>query len=174
MDEAIRGLPDSEFQEELRKCEEHSLVSERELRNMKKTMVSYVQEVGRALEKRFSNESFYADQCSFIEPLKRNFQKADIKQVLQMVDSGSWFNVDKLERQYKSYLFDGSLDFLFTDTCDRDITRFFLTLVQQEEFSELARLALLLLTVSPDSVACERGFSVMNYVKNEYRTSLAD
>ena len=50
-------------------------MSERELRNMKKTMVSYVQEVGRALEKRFSDESFYADQCSFIEPLKRNFFK---------------------------------------------------------------------------------------------------
>ena len=67
MDEAIRRLPDIEFQEELRKCEEHSLVSERELRNMKKTMVSYVQEVGRVLEKSFSNESFYADQSSFIQ-----------------------------------------------------------------------------------------------------------
>ena len=135
-------------------------------------MISYMHKVGLALETRFSDESFYADQCSFIEPLKRNFVRCDIKQVLQKVDSRGWFNIDKLQRQYKMYLFNGSLDFLFTDTCKQDITKFFLYLFKKEQFSELARLVLL--TVSPDSVACERGFSVMNYVKNEHRTSLTD
>ena len=130
-------------------------------------MISYMHKVGLALETRFSDESFYADQCSFIEPLKRNFIRCDIKQVLQKVDSRGWLNIDKLQRQYKTYLFNG---FLFTDTCKQDITKFFLYLFQKEQFSELARLVLL--TVSPDSVACERGISVI--VKNEHRTSLTD
>ena len=43
---------------------------------------------------------------------------------------------------------------------------------QLEEYSELAKLALLLLSISPDSVACERGFSCMNFIKNEYRSRL--
>jgi hypothetical protein len=72
----------------------------------------------------------------------------------------------------QNLFFDNSLDLLLEDTCNKDITTFFLTLLQEEEFSEFDRLALLVLTLSPDSVSCERGFSVMNYV--EYHTALTD
>ena len=44
----------------------------------------------------------------------------------------------------------------------------FNVLFEGDEYKELASLAMLLLSISPTSVICERGFSVMNYVKNQY------
>ena len=70
------------------------------------------------------------------------------------------------------FIGDSTLDFFFDVTCKKDSAVFFTHLLQSEEYSELARLALLILCISPDSVACERGFSCMNYVKNQFRTRL--
>jgi cbb3-type cytochrome oxidase cytochrome c subunit len=75
--EAIENLPDSAFQEQLKNCEYHSLIDEGELKKMK-VMIAYIYEVGQALEERFSDEDFYADDCSFTEPLKRKYNKCNI------------------------------------------------------------------------------------------------
>ena len=50
--------------------------------------------------------------------------------------------------------------------------KFWCELFDGDEYKELASLGLLLLSISPTSVICERGFSVMNYVKNQYRSVL--
>ena len=42
------------------------------------------------------------------------------------------------------------------------------------EYKELAKLAILLMTITPDTCECERGFSVMNYVKNKLRTAMTE
>ena len=42
----------------------------------------------------------------------------------------------------------------------------------ESDGSHSSLLALFLLVISPTSVLCERGFSVMNYVKNEFRSLL--
>ena len=83
VDIAIENLPDRAFQDELKKCDDHALLSDREIRNVKNTVISYLHEMGQALEKRFSDEKIFADQCSFLEPLKRNFQKCDITKVME-------------------------------------------------------------------------------------------
>ena len=44
--------------------------------------------------------------------------------------------------------------------------------IKLEEYNELARLVLLIYCISPDTIMCERGFSNMNYIKNQYRTQL--
>ena len=51
-------------------------------------------------------------------------------------------------------------------------TQQFVKLYEDEEYNELARLPLLIYAISPDSVTCERGFSIMNYIKNQYRSRL--
>lgn len=53
--------------------------------------------------------------------------------------------------------------------CGGDIVKFWCHLYKNEgdEYRELSSLALLLLSIFPTSVLCERG---MNYVKNEYRS----
>ena len=50
--------------------------------------------------------------------------------------------------------------------------KFFIKLYKDDDYNELARLALLVLCISPDAVTCERGFSNMNFIKNQYRTRL--
>ena len=53
--------------------------------------------------------------------------------------------------------------------CGGDIVKFWWHLCNNkgDEYKELSSLALLLLSIS-----CERGFSIMNYAKNEYRSVL--
>ena len=65
-----------------------------------------------------------------------------------------------------------TLAFVFEGASNSDPVVFFLKLYNEEEYNELARLALLIYAISPDSVACERGFSSMNYIKNQHRTRL--
>ena len=56
---------------------------------------------------------------------------------------------------------------------NEDTVKFWCLLFDGDECKELASLGLLLLSISPTSVICERGFSVMNYVKNQYRSVLS-
>ena len=50
--------------------------------------------------------------------------------------------------------------------------KFWCQLYKEEDYKELASLAFKLLVISPTSIIYERGFSVMNYVKNEFRSLL--
>ena len=50
--------------------------------------------------------------------------------------------------------------------------RFWCQLYKIEQYKELAKLAVLVMTLTPDTVECKRGFSCMNYIKNELRSNL--
>ena len=50
--------------------------------------------------------------------------------------------------------------------------KFFITLLDNENYSEIGKLALLLYSLAPDSVEAERGFSLMNITKNYFRSRL--
>ena len=54
----------------------------------------------------------------------------------------------------------------------KDYAKFWYALYEGEDYKDLAKLALLLLSISPTSVICEREFSTMNYIKNEFRSVL--
>ena len=126
---------------------EHLLISEREMKNMKKSMVSYVQKLRRALEKKVSDERLLDDQCSFIEPLKKNFQKADINQVLQIVYS----------------------ELLFNQTCWKDNTsHIYLTVLLT--FYSLTCATETLLNFSSLLSSKQNSVSLLDWRKNEYRT----
>ena len=81
------------------------------------------------------------------------------------------FDCNVLSSQHRLYVNDTTLHFQY-ELCGEDYIKFWCKLYMDDEFQQLARLALLLLTISPTSVICERGFSVMNYVKNEFRSLL--
>ena len=67
---------------------------------------------------------------------------------------------------------DSSLDFSY-ELCQKNKVTFWCELYESDDYKDLAKLAILLLTVSPSSVICERGFSSMNYIKNEFRSVLS-
>ena len=66
---------------------------------------------------------------------------------------------------------DRTVDVQF-NLCNEDTVKFWCELFNGDEYKELASLGLLLLTICPTSVICERGFSIMNYVKNQYHRSV--
>ena len=88
-----------------------------------------------------------------------------------MIYSPFEFDCSVLSSQYRLYENDVTISFQY-ELCGKDHIKFWCELYMGEEYKELASLALLLLVISPTSVICERGFSVMNYVKSEYRSAL--
>ena len=54
----------------------------------------------------------------------------------------------------------------------KNYAKFWCTLYEGEGYKDSSKLVLLLLSISPTSVICERGFSTMNYIKNEFRSVL--
>ena len=152
---------------------EHSLISERELNDITNTMVKYIVTVGMSLHERFPEMDFVIENTSFLDPSLRQLQKASIKLLTDRFHTGKEsfvFDSSIIGSEYAMYRNDATLDLQY-QKC-KSIIKFWCQLYETEEYKQLAFLALLLLSISPSSVLCERGFSVMNYIKNEYRTLL--
>ena len=165
-------MPGEDFHDHLDQCEEHSLLTMTKLKNAKAAMVSYVHAIGLAIEERYPEKKLILGHCAFLEVSRRKFQKCDIGCVIDKFSNGH-INRSLCIQQYTAFMNDSTLDFIYECTCKKDSVAFFVYLYTEcEEYSELARLALLLLCISPDTVACERGFSTMNFVKNEFRSRL--
>ena len=100
-----------------------------------------------------------------------SLQQPDIQVLSEKFHTGQHpfvFDSNVLKSQYRLYINDTTLDFQY-ELCAKEYVRLWCKLYSGEEFKELATLALLLLTISPTSVICERGFS-MNYVKRSVLT----
>ena len=130
--------------------------------------------LGKTIEQRFPELDFMTEQLCFTNPPQRKLHQCDINTVIDKFsnDQGIKFCKTTVHKQYRTYCHDTTLDFLFETTCGSNPTHFFVTLYNEEDYNELARLALLIFAISPDSVACERGFSMMNFIKNQYRSRL--
>ena len=174
MEEALLLCPGSDFQKHLADCSDHALMSERELHEAKQIMYSYIVTVGKALENRFPDMNFIVENTAFINPALRKFQEPDLLALstkFQTDYSPFQSSHDVLTYQMRTYQNDSTLDFQF-QLAENDLVKFWCELHTGEDYKELSSLALLLLIISPTSVVCERGFSVMNYVKNEFRSVL--
>ena len=64
-------------------CVEHSLLTERDLKQAKETMVLYVEAVATSLIERFPEMDFIIDNTSFLDPSLRRFQKASIPNLVE-------------------------------------------------------------------------------------------
>ena len=79
LEDAVPLFPGSDFQKHLFDCEEHALMTERELKSAKKVMYSYIVTVGKALEKRFPDMEFIIKNTAFLDPTLRSFQQPNMQ-----------------------------------------------------------------------------------------------
>ena len=143
--------------------------SGRELKQAKENMVSYIYAVASSLKSRFPEMGFVIANTSFLDPSLRQLHKADISSLVDRFNCNRdpfSFEASLIATQYSMYCNDSSFDFAY-EVCNKDHVTFWCELYEAEEYKELASLAVLLLSISPTSVICERGFSCMNYIKNE-------
>ena len=77
-------------------------------------------------------------------------------------------------QEYALFRNDETLDVLLSDTGRDPVTpcQFWCQLYKIGHYKELAKLSILIMTLLPDTVECECGFSCMNYIKNELRSTL--
>ena len=104
----------------------------------------------------------------------RGLQKPNIPALVNRFnreDGAVTFSVDSVKRQFQFFLNDSTIE-IEMNLCGGDIVKFWCHLYKNEEdeYKELSSLALLLLSISPTSVLCERGFSIMNYVYRSVMT----
>lgn len=155
---------------------EHSLLTERELKAAKETMLLYVKTISLSLIDRFPEMDFIIDNTSFLDPSLRHLHKVNIPALVDRFNTDTDpfnFNVSAISTQYTMYCNDSSLDISY-ELCQKNQVTFWCELYDEsDDYNDLAKLAILLLSVSPSSVICERGFSSMNYIKNEFRSVLS-
>ena len=115
IDVAVTKFLGEEFQKHLSQCEEHSLLTERQLSDARKCMYAYLKTVGKAIENRFHELEFITNNFSFIDPKQRKLCHCDIQLVVKKFanDNEMNFNKTTLYKQYRNYTHDTTLDFLF-------------------------------------------------------------
>jgi hypothetical protein len=109
---------------------------------------------------------------SELDPFNRQRIQLKDLQAIAVKFKHSAINKELVSRQAVTYSFDDSLDLLYTEQCGKSAVKFFITLLENENYCEIGKLALLLYSLAPDSVEAERGFSLMNRTKNYSRNRL--
>ena len=131
---------------------------------------------------RFPEANFILSTCTFISPPHRKHQIIDMQAIVDRFDN-KYFDYNAVERAYHSYRNDDLIDILYEDKyklalsgdTTGDLVGFWCDLYQNfPEYKELSKLAILIMTITPNTCDCERGFSCMNYVKNELRTAMTE
>ena len=102
---------------------------------------------------------------------RRRVQPEDLQAIAVKVKHSA-INKELVSRQAVTYSFDDSLDLLYTEQCGKSAVKFFIALLDNENYSKIGKLALLLYSLAPDSVEAEGGFSLMNITKNYSRSRL--
>ena len=173
--DAIPFFPGTDFQDHYAKCVDHSLMESREIQEACKSMYRYIVKVGESIVKLFPEIDLIINNTMFLDPRMRNMQQPDLLALVHRFsrDEGPiTFSIDTIKMQYNVFKNDSTVDVQF-NLQNEDPVQFWCFLFESDEYRELASLGLLLLSISPTSVVCERGFSVMNYVKNQYRSVLS-
>ena len=157
-------MPGEDFEQHLQQCENHSLLTLRQILDAKKAIFSYVHTAGMALQQHYPDTDFILQHCAFLDVSRHKFIPCDIGKTVDKF-SNDYVNQSMRVGQYSTFINDSTLDFVFECMCKKDKAMF-----EGEEYSKLPNLALLLQSksTSPDNVACERGYSCMNFIKNEY------
>ena len=107
LEEAVMSMPGRDLQKHLVDCVEHSLLTERDLKQAKETMVSYVEAVATSLIERFPEMDFIIDNTSFLDPSLRRFQKASIPNLVERFRNNTDpfdFDASLITTQYTMYV----------------------------------------------------------------------
>ena len=144
-----------------------------------KSCQAYIVQVAKSLHQQFPEAAIILSTCSFQCP--RKHQIIDMQAAVERFDN-NYFDFNAVKRGYHSYRKDDLLDYLYEEKykepCSggevtENVVGFWSDLYQNfPEYKDIAKLALLLMAITPDTCEGERGFSVMNHVKNELRTAM--
>ena len=171
-----------EFNEYWKQVQDNADLTILEQKQVLNNCQAYIIQIAKSLDQRFPEANFIMTTCSFLSPPRRKHQIVNVQAVIERFDN-KYFDFDAVERGYHSYRNDDLLDYLYDEKYRKEsggeavdnVVGFWCDLYQNfPEYKELAKLAILLLTLTPDTCECERGFSVMNHVKNELRTAMTD
>ena len=147
LEEAVMCMPGRDLQKHLVDCVEHSLLTERDLRKAKETMVSYINAVATSLIERFPEMDFVIENTSFLDPSLRKSQKANILNLIERFRNNSKpfdFDTSVISTQYAMYHNDSSLGLSY-ELCDKDQVKFWCELHESDDYKELATFTILLL-----------------------------
>lgn len=78
IDDAVPKFLGEEFQKHLSQCEEHSLLTQRQLSDAKKSMYAYLKTINETIESRFPELEFMTNNLSFIDLQQRKQQCCNI------------------------------------------------------------------------------------------------
>ena len=107
--------------------------------------------------------------------MQKGVFRVDIGQVVDKFDNGL-FDKHLTIKQFKMYKYDTFLVEYFEEVCEEDVVVFWCHMykLRAAEFGEKAKLAILILCVSPDNLETERGVSVLNLQKTDLRNRLTE
>ena len=118
-------MPGEDFAQHLQQCEDHSLLTLRQISDAKKAMFSYVHTIGMALQQRYPEIEFILQHCAFLDVSRRKFTPCDIGKVVDKF-SNDHVNRSLCVRQYSTFVNDSTLDFVFECTCKKIAATFFI------------------------------------------------
>ena len=105
---------------------EHSLLTKRELKAVKETMLLYVETVSLSLIDCFPEMDFIIDNTSFFDPSLRQLRRANIPALVERFNTDTDpcnFDVSVISTQYTMYKNDSSLDFSY-ELCQKNKVTF--------------------------------------------------
>ena len=118
-------MPGEDFAQHLQQCEDHSLLTLRQISDAKKAMFSYVHTIGMALQQRYPESEFILQHCAFLDVSRRKFTPCDIGKVVDKF-SNDHVNRSLCVRQYSTFVNDSTLDFVFECTSKKIAATFFI------------------------------------------------
>ena len=99
-----------------------------------------------------------------LDPVNRRRVQPEDLQAVAVKFKHSAINKELVSRQAVTYSFDDSLDLLYMEQCGKSAVKFLITLLDNENYSEIGKLVILLYSLAPDSL--------MNITKNYSRSRL--
>ena len=173
-DDGFFKVPGEDFNKYWKEMEENALFTSSEKQAILKNCHSLLLETTRNLLVRFPELDFVIQNLRFVDPRRRERICCNLEEVLDRFDDNFLDRASVLQ-EYALFRNDQTLDALLeVDARDGPVTpcTFWCQLYKIGQYKELAKLAVLVMTLTPDTVECERGFSCMNYIKNELRSNL--
>ena len=150
---------------------DNDLLTSRQRQSVLENCTRFLLRVIESISKRFPECKFIAQDCSFLDPKRRKNSSVNITAVIDRFNDG--FMDDQLIRQqYGLYRHDDDVDYIFQENDSNTVWFWCDLFMNYPTYKELSKLSILILTLSPNTCDCERGFSVLNFVKNEYRCRL--
>ena len=136
---------------------------------------NYIVAIGRGLiHVRFPELHFVLIHLSQVNPTLKTKCSTSINDVIKRFDN--IFDARALDRQFKKYRYDKLFSEFFEEDGQMNVTKVWCHILKNmgQEYGDPARLAILIMCLSPDNMESDRKVSVLNLVKTKQRNKLRE